>query len=173
MGVEITNYIYPNPWVALDLDLSFSRARFLDVPEGEDFVPGALNRVISAGIAVNPPAGVRAGPFGSFRLRHFGPRPLHRGQQRQVEVDDDRQRRGRLQVLRAGPADCSKASTCSTPRCRTSTTSSSRACATSRSRSRTFTSTPRFRARPACRCRCPSSRRRRDPPSYATRPASA
>ena len=76
IGVEITNYIYPNPWVAADLDISFSRARFLDVPEGEDFVPGALNRVISAGIGVNPPAGVSSGMFGSFRVRHFGPRPL-------------------------------------------------------------------------------------------------
>jgi hypothetical protein len=75
-GVEITNYIYPHPWVNLDLDVSFSRARFVDVPEGEDFVPGALNRVISAGIAVNPPAGVSHGLFGGARLRHFGPRPL-------------------------------------------------------------------------------------------------
>jgi hypothetical protein len=75
-GVEITNYIYPNKWVAVDLDLSFSKARFVDVPPGEEYVPGALNRVISAGIAVNPPAGVRSGPFGSARLRHFGPRPL-------------------------------------------------------------------------------------------------
>jgi outer membrane receptor protein involved in Fe transport len=33
-------------------------------------------RVISAGVAVNPPAGVSAGTFGSLRLRHFGPRPL-------------------------------------------------------------------------------------------------
>jgi outer membrane receptor protein involved in Fe transport len=32
--------------------------------------------VISAGIGVNPPAGVTNGPFGSLRLRHFGPRPL-------------------------------------------------------------------------------------------------
>jgi hypothetical protein len=48
----------------------------VDVPEGEDFVPGALNRVISAGIGVNPPAGVSRGPFGGLRLRHFGPRPL-------------------------------------------------------------------------------------------------
>jgi outer membrane receptor protein involved in Fe transport len=46
------------------------------VPEGEDYVPGALNRVISAGISVTPPTGRRAGPFGSARLRHFGPRPL-------------------------------------------------------------------------------------------------
>jgi hypothetical protein len=75
-GVEITNYVYPNRWVALDVDLSFSKARFVGVPPGEEYVPGALNRVISAGIAVNPPAGVRSGPFGSARLRHFGPRPL-------------------------------------------------------------------------------------------------
>jgi hypothetical protein len=76
VGVEITNYIYPNPWLTLDADVSFSRARFQDVPPGEEFVPGALNRVLSAGIGVNPPADVSRGPFGSLRLRHFGPRPL-------------------------------------------------------------------------------------------------
>jgi len=75
-GIEITNYVYPNKWLAADLDLSFSQARFKDVPEGEDYVPGSLNRVISAGLGVNPPAGVAHGPFGSVRLRHFGPRPL-------------------------------------------------------------------------------------------------
>jgi hypothetical protein len=75
-GIEITNYIYPHPWTTMDLDVSFSRARFLDLPAGEDFVPGSLNRVISGGIAVSPPAGVRSGPFGGLRLRHFGPRPL-------------------------------------------------------------------------------------------------
>jgi hypothetical protein len=75
-GIEITNYIYPHPWLAADLDISFSRARFVDVAAGEAFVPGALNRVISAGIGVTPPRGVSAGPFGSLRIRHFGPRPL-------------------------------------------------------------------------------------------------
>jgi hypothetical protein len=76
VGVEITNYVYPTPWLTLDADVSFSRARFQDVPQGEYFVPGALNRVVSAGIGINPPAGVSRGPFGSIRLRHFGPRPL-------------------------------------------------------------------------------------------------
>ena len=75
-GLEITNYVYPSKWTSLDFDLSFSRARFLDVAPGEDFIPGALNRVISAGLSVNPPAGVPRGPFGSVRLRHFGPRSL-------------------------------------------------------------------------------------------------
>jgi hypothetical protein len=61
--------------VNADVDLSFSRARFRGVPAGEAFVPGALNRVISAGVALTaPPAG--AGLFAGVRLRHFGPRPL-------------------------------------------------------------------------------------------------
>jgi hypothetical protein len=76
LGLELTNYFYPHPWVTMDLDVSFSRARFLDVPAGEDYIPGALNRVISAGISVNPPAANQTGLFGSLRLRHFGPRPL-------------------------------------------------------------------------------------------------
>ena len=76
LGLEITNYFYPSPWTTVDLDLSFSRARFVDVPAGENFVPGALNRVVSGGVAVDPPEGVVAGPFGSVRLRHFGPRAL-------------------------------------------------------------------------------------------------
>lgn len=76
VGVEITNYLAPHPWVSVDLDVSFSRARFVDLPAGEDFVPGALNRVVSGGVGINPPRGVSAGPFGSVRLRHFGPRPL-------------------------------------------------------------------------------------------------
>ena len=75
-GIELSNYFSPNPWTTLDLDVSFSRARFVDVPVGERFVPGALNRVVAGGVTVNPPAGVVAGPFGSIRLRHFGPRAL-------------------------------------------------------------------------------------------------
>jgi hypothetical protein len=74
-GVEITNYAYPHPWLTLDLDLAFSRARYVDVPVGEDLVPGSLNRVISGGLAIAPPEDGR-GPLGSIRLRHFGPRPL-------------------------------------------------------------------------------------------------
>jgi hypothetical protein len=74
-GVEIANYAHPHPWITVDADLSFSRARFLDVAPGQDRVPGSLNRVVSAGFAVNPPENTR-GPLGSIRLRHFGPRPL-------------------------------------------------------------------------------------------------
>ena len=76
LGVEVTNYFYPHPWTTMDLDVSFSRARFPDLPTGENFIPGSLNRVISAGLAIELPTDVGDGPFGALRLRHFGPRPL-------------------------------------------------------------------------------------------------
>ena len=55
-----------------ELDISFSRARFTDVDPAGDRIPGALDRVISGAVTVEPARRV----FGSVRLRHFGPRPL-------------------------------------------------------------------------------------------------
>jgi hypothetical protein len=72
VGLEWTNYAKPTSWMTIDGDFALSRARFRDdVPEGR-FVPGALDRVISAGLTVEP----RRPLFGSLRMRHFGPRPL-------------------------------------------------------------------------------------------------
>jgi outer membrane receptor protein involved in Fe transport len=70
--VEWTNYVRLQPWLILDADLSFSRARFTDDDPAGQSIPGALDRVISAGMTVEPDHPV----FGSVRLRHFGPRPL-------------------------------------------------------------------------------------------------
>jgi hypothetical protein len=72
VGVEWANYARLAPWLTVDADLSFSRARFTDADPAGDSVPGALARVISAGITVEP----RRRLFGSLRVRHFGPRPL-------------------------------------------------------------------------------------------------
>jgi len=74
-GIELTNYIHPHPWVTLDFDLSVSRARFRDNDPVGNRIPGSLDRVVSAGFAVDPPE-ARKGVIGSLRLRHFGPRPL-------------------------------------------------------------------------------------------------
>jgi outer membrane receptor protein involved in Fe transport len=74
-GVEITNYVRPHPWVTLDFDLSFSRARFKDDDPVGTKIPGSLDRVISAGFAVDPPEASR-GMLAGLRLRYFGPRPL-------------------------------------------------------------------------------------------------
>ena len=157
MGVEITNYIYPNPWTTHG-PRPVVLARALPRRAGGRGLRArrAQPRDLRRASRVNPPAGVSRGPFGSLRLRHFGPRPLHRGQQRQVQ---GRRRSSTARSATSSPngsACASKASTCSTPRCPTSTTSSSRGCATSPSRSRTSTSTPRFRVRRAWRCGCRS-----------------
>ena len=72
VGVEWTNYARLTPWMTVDGDLSFSRARFTEHDAAGDFVPGSLDRVISAGLSVEPSKSI----FGSLRLRHFGPRPL-------------------------------------------------------------------------------------------------
>jgi hypothetical protein len=72
LGLEWTNYARLNPWVTVDGDLSFSRARFTDGDPAGDTVPGALDRVVSAGVTVEPGRTF----FGSLRVRHFGPRPL-------------------------------------------------------------------------------------------------
>jgi hypothetical protein len=65
----------PHPWITLDFDLSFSRAKFTDDDPAGNRIPGALDRVISAGFAVVPPE-ESPGIIASLRLRHFGPRPL-------------------------------------------------------------------------------------------------
>lgn len=71
-GIEFTNYYTPNKWLTLDLDVAFSRARFTDSDPSGDRVPGAIEGVVSAGVAVDHPSGW----FGSLRVRYFGPRPL-------------------------------------------------------------------------------------------------
>jgi hypothetical protein len=72
VGVEWTNYARLTPWMTADGDISFSRSRFTGSDTVGPFIPGALDRVISAGLSVEPKQPV----FGSLRLRHFGPRPL-------------------------------------------------------------------------------------------------
>ncbi len=71
-GIEWANYARLAPWLTADADISFSRARFADADPAGRYVPGALDRVISGGLTVEP----RSPVYGSIRLRHFGARPL-------------------------------------------------------------------------------------------------
>jgi len=73
VGVTLTNFWRPNPRLALDADVSLTRARFVDVPENSDFVPGAVERVIAAGATWESAAG---GPLAAVRVRHLGAYPL-------------------------------------------------------------------------------------------------
>jgi TonB dependent receptor/TonB-dependent Receptor Plug Domain/Carboxypeptidase regulatory-like domain len=72
VGLEWTNYARIRPWLIVDADLAFTRARFRDDDPAGNRIPGAVDRVISAGVTVEP----RSPLFGSLRVRHFGPRPL-------------------------------------------------------------------------------------------------
>jgi len=59
-------------WMTVDADVAFTNARFADADPVGTRIPGALDRVISAGVTIEP----RRPLFGSLRVRHFGPRPL-------------------------------------------------------------------------------------------------
>lgn len=71
-GVTWANFFRPIPQLAIDADLSLARAWFTGVPAGVDRVPGALERVVAAGITWSP----SRGPFAALRVRHFGGYPL-------------------------------------------------------------------------------------------------
>jgi hypothetical protein len=72
VGIEWSNYARLQPWLTVDADLAFSRARFRDDDPAGNRIPGALDRVVSGGVSVETALRM----FGSLRVRHFGPRPL-------------------------------------------------------------------------------------------------
>ena len=72
IGFEWTNYGRATPWLTWDADLAWTNARFTNDDPVGDHIPGALDRVISAGVTVE----ARQPIFGSLRVRHFGPRAL-------------------------------------------------------------------------------------------------
>ncbi|MCG8671857.1 MAG: TonB-dependent receptor [Pseudomonadales bacterium] len=71
-GLEFTAYYRITPEWNFDLEYAYTDAEFTDyAPEGDE-IPGAIERVLQAGIS----AELQSGWFGSLRLRHFGERPL-------------------------------------------------------------------------------------------------
>jgi outer membrane receptor protein involved in Fe transport len=71
-GVELANYYTPFDWLTFDADVSYSHARFENDDPAGRHIPGSVETVVAAGVAVHD----LGGPFGSLRLRYFGPRPL-------------------------------------------------------------------------------------------------
>nr|MBP9822779.1 TonB-dependent receptor [Thermoanaerobaculia bacterium] len=71
-GVEFANFWRVSPRISIELDAALSRARFADpAPEG-DFIPGAIEQVVSAAVNFRDISRF----FGGLRLRYFGERPL-------------------------------------------------------------------------------------------------
>ena len=72
VGVEWTNKYKVQPWMTLDLDVAYTRARFSDFDPAGDRIPGAPAWIASGGVTF----GADTGWFGALRGRYFGPRPL-------------------------------------------------------------------------------------------------
>ena len=72
VGVEWVNQYKPLPWLALDLDVAYTRARFTDFDMAGNSIPGAPAWIASGGVTF----GHETGWFGALKGRYFGPRPL-------------------------------------------------------------------------------------------------
>lgn len=71
-GVELGAYWTPLESVILDTDYSWSHARFTEKDPAGDYIPGAVETVVSVGLTVHRDSGW----FGGARWRYFGPAPL-------------------------------------------------------------------------------------------------
>jgi outer membrane receptor protein involved in Fe transport len=91
VGVEWTNQYKLLPWMNLDFDLAYTRARFTDFDLVGDRIPGAPAWVASGGVTF----GGDSGWFGALRARYFGPRPL-------IEDDSVRSQSSLIFNARAG-----------------------------------------------------------------------
>ncbi len=71
-GVELGAFWTPLDWLILDVDYAWSHARFRGNDPAGDRIPGAVEDVVSLGVAVNRTDGW----FGGARLRYLGEAPL-------------------------------------------------------------------------------------------------
>ena len=71
-GVEWNNRWRPLPWLFADVDVAWNHARFTSDAPGGNYIPGAPDSVISAGLAVE-----NYGPWsGAMFVRYIGSYPL-------------------------------------------------------------------------------------------------
>jgi hypothetical protein len=91
VGVEWTNQYKILPWMTLDFDFAYTRARFTDFDPAGNRIPGAPALVAAGGVTF----GGESGWFGALRARYFGPRPL-------IEDDSVRSQSSLIFNARAG-----------------------------------------------------------------------
>ena len=72
VGIEWSSHYTPRPWLLLDLDVAWTRARFSDHDPVGDHIPEALAATAQAGITLRHLGPWTASLFG----RYFGPRDL-------------------------------------------------------------------------------------------------
>ena len=72
IGIELEAFWQISDWLVFDITAAKTRARFKDLPSGQDHVPDAHEVVAGAGLTATMPNGFT----GSLRVRHFGEAPL-------------------------------------------------------------------------------------------------
>lgn len=72
LGIEWSNDFSPWPWMNVDFDYAFSKARYTDADPVGDRIPEAIEGTGSLGISVKNGTALSA----NLRARYFGPRPL-------------------------------------------------------------------------------------------------
>ena len=71
-GIEWANYYQPFNGLKLTFDIALTDSRYRKVDSDSDEIPNSIGRIVSGGVTINPTGGW----FNTFRIRHFGPRPL-------------------------------------------------------------------------------------------------
>jgi outer membrane receptor protein involved in Fe transport len=71
-GVEWINYWRPLPWMLVNFELAFTKARFTDDDPAGDYIPGALGSMGTLGLTVDN----YRNWFGTVQVNYFGVRPL-------------------------------------------------------------------------------------------------
>ena len=71
-GLELTAGWHPQPWMRLDFDLAWTRARFSDFSPAGQYLPNAPEELAALGIEINRASGW----FGGAHLRYLGASPL-------------------------------------------------------------------------------------------------
>lgn len=72
IGFEWANYYRPAEWLKFNLDIALTESRYRELDSDSNQIPNSIGRIITGGLTVNPVGGW----LNTFRLRHFGPRPL-------------------------------------------------------------------------------------------------
>jgi outer membrane receptor protein involved in Fe transport len=71
-GVELSHDYTPVPWLTIDADLAYARARYRDAAMAGQYIPGSVEGVASLALSID-----RIGAWsGALQWRYFGPRPL-------------------------------------------------------------------------------------------------
>ncbi len=86
-GYELSAFYQPAKWLTIDAEYTNSRGRLSDLPDGANYIPGAIETVIAGGIVAKYERASAA-----LRVRHFGSYAL---------IEDDSVRSDPLTVVNA------------------------------------------------------------------------